>query len=384
MTQPSSSSHRLALDGLRGGAAALIVVYHCFNAVAIPPEVRHALFEGVFAPLLNGMGAVQVFFVLSGWALASSLRRGRGVIDWPVFYTKRVFRIHPPYVFGMLLAWCASFFYVRNFGPERGLTHVTWQMAQVHLAPAELFVASLFPGSAGGQLAVGWTLRVEMIFSGLLPLLAVAARWWRGIPLIVVSLATLALPYAYNDLWYAANFAAGVVLFQERDAVRRALRRTPRALQVVWPALAVLILSAPNLLGWSRMAGGVLLTGYNFRDVLVMVPGAALLVACADALPGVERVMSLRVLVFLGRISFSLYLLHLPILNLLAPRIVSPQVPWSGFALLVALVAVVVPASIACHRWIEVPSIALGNRVCRRFAARLGSPPLESHAADAS
>jgi peptidoglycan/LPS O-acetylase OafA/YrhL len=115
-----------------------------------------------------------------------------------------------------------------------------------------------------------------------------------------------------------------------------------------------------------------------------MAPGAALLVACAVALPGFARVLSRPPLRFLGRISFSLYLLHVPILNLLAPRIVSPQIPWSGFALLIALVAVVVPASIACHRWIELPSIALGNRVCRSWAARLGSPPLESHAADAA
>jgi peptidoglycan/LPS O-acetylase OafA/YrhL len=382
MAQAHSSSHQVALDGLRGAAAAVVIVYHCFNAVAMPRDVRRALFEGAFAPFLNGQGAVNVFFVLSGWALASSLARGRGVVDWPVFYTKRVFRIHPPYVFGLLFAWGASFFYVRDFGSERGLTHVMWQMAQVQLAPAELFVASLFPGTAGGQLAVGWTLRVEMIFSGLLPLLAVAARWRRGIPLVAASLATLALSYAYRDLWYAGDFAAGVVLFQERDAVRRALRRTPRALHVVWPALAMLILCAPNLLGWTLAGGGVLVTGFDPRDVLVMIPGAALLVASADALPGVERVMSHPVLVFLGRISFSLYLLHIPILNLLAPRIVEPGYPASGFALGLALIAVVVPAATAAHRWIELPSIALGNRVCRRLAARFGSRPIDSHAAE--
>jgi peptidoglycan/LPS O-acetylase OafA/YrhL len=382
VVQPRSGSHLAALDGLRGVAAVVVVIHHAFNALVMPRETRRVLFEGALAPFVNGQGAVVVFFMLSGYVLANSLARGRGPIDWPVFYTKRVFRIHPPYLFALLFAWTASFFYVRDFGAERGLTHVMWQMAQVHLAPRELFAASLFPGGAGGQLPVGWTLRVEMVFSLLLPVMIVAARWRRGIPLLAASLATFGLDYAWSDLWYAVDFSAGVVLFQQRDVVARALQRMPRALHVALPALGVGILCAPHLLGWSHAAGGILLAGWDRRDILVMAPGAALLVACAVALPGFARVLSRPSLRALGRISFSLYLLHVPILNVLAPRIVSPQVPWSSFALLVALVVVAVPASIACHRWIEVPSIEVGNRVCRFWAARLGSPPLESHAAD--
>jgi peptidoglycan/LPS O-acetylase OafA/YrhL len=332
---------------------------------------------------VNGQGAVQIFFVLSGYVLANSLARGRGPVDWPVFYTKRVFRIHPPYLFALLFAWGASFFYLRGFGADAGLTHVMWQMAQVHLTVPELLWASLFPGRAGGQLAVGWTLGVEMIFSLLLPLLALAARYGRGIPLVVGSLATLALPYAWSHLWYAVDFAVGIALFAQREHVGRVLRGAPRALRVALPALGLAILCAPHLLGWGHGAGGVLLAGWDRRDIFVMAPGAALLVACAVALPGFARALSVAPLRFLGRISFSVYLLHVPILNLLAPRIVSPGAPWSGITLALLLFAVVVPVSMACHRWIEVPSIALGNRVCRLWAARLGTPPLESHAADA-
>jgi peptidoglycan/LPS O-acetylase OafA/YrhL len=382
VVQARSGSHRVALDGLRGVAASVVVFHHWFNALTLPREQRRMLFEGALAPFVNGQGAVVVFFVLSGTVLAASLARGRGPSDWPLFYTKRVFRIHPPYLFALLFAWAASFFYVRDFGAERGLTHVMWQMAQVHLAPAELLAAMLYPSSASGQLSVGWTLRVEMIFSLLLPLLALAARWRRGIPLLAASLATFAVDYAWGDLWYAIDFAAGIVLFQQRDAVARGLRRMPRPLHALLPALGLAILCAPHLLGWTHAAGGILIAGWDRRDIFVMAPGAALLVACAMSLPGFEGLLSRAPLRFLGRISFSLYLLHLPILNVLAPRIVSPQLPGSPFVLLLALIAVVLPASIACHRWIEVPSIALGNRVCRRWAARRGTAPLESHAAD--
>lgn len=379
---PRSGGHLAALDGVRGIAALVVLVHHWFNALAMSREARRPLFEGFAAPFVNGQGAVVVFFVLSGYVLAQSLARGRGPIDWPVFYTKRVFRIHPPYLFALLFAWFASFAYARDIDAGSGLAHVMWQMAQVHLTPGELGLYALFPGSAGGQLSVGGTLRVEMIFSLLLPLLALAARPAYGIPLVVASLATFALPYELRDLWYAIDFAAGIALFQQRDAIGRALHRVPRALRWSLPVLAVVILCLPHFLGWTYVAGGILIAGWDRRDIFVMAFGAALLVACAASLPGFARALSRPPLLFLGRISFSLYLLHVPILHLLAPRIVAPDRPGSAWLLLLALVAVVIPASVASHRWIELPAIALGNRVCRFWAARLGSPPLESHATE--
>lgn len=382
-TTPSRrGGHLPALDGVRGIAAMVVLVHHWFNALAMTQEARRPLFEGFAAPFLNGQGAVVVFYVLSGYVLARSLGRGRGPIDWPVFYTKRVFRIHPPYLFALLFAWGASFGYARDIDAGSGLTHVMWQMAQVQLTPGELLLYSLFPGSAGGQLTVGGTLRVEMIFSLLLPLLALAARPAYGLPLVAATLAAFALPYELRDLWYAINFAAGIVLFQQRDGIGRALRDAPRPLQWALPVLAVVILCLPHLLGWTYGAGGILIAGWDRRDIFVMAFGAALLVACSVSLPGLARALSRPVLQFLGRISFSVYLLHVPILHLLAPRIVAPDRPGSGWLLLLALVAVVIPVSVASHRWIELPAIALGNRVCRLWAARLGSPPLESHATE--
>jgi peptidoglycan/LPS O-acetylase OafA/YrhL len=351
----------------------------------MPADVEPAR-AGAHLGALDGLrgvaAAVVVFLVLSGFVLSRSLARGRGAIDWPAFYTKRVFRIHPPYLFALLFAWCASFHYARDIDARNGLTHVMWQMAQVHLTPMELFHYALFAGGAGGQLSVGATLRVEMIFSLLRPLLALAARPGYGLPLVVASLATFALPDALRDLWYAIDFAAGIVLFQQRDAIGRALRGLPRALQWALPILAVAILCVPHAFGWRYAAGGILVAGWDRRDIFVMAFGAALLVACAVSLPGLARALSRPTLLFLGRISFSLYLLHVPILHLLAPRIVAPDRRGSGWLLLLALVAVAIPVSIASHRWIESPAIALGNRVCRVWAARLGSPPLESHATE--
>jgi peptidoglycan/LPS O-acetylase OafA/YrhL len=72
-----------ALDGLRGVAAAVVVLHHWFNALAMPREARRVLFEGVLAPFVNGQGAVVLFFVLSGTVLTASLARGRAPVALP-------------------------------------------------------------------------------------------------------------------------------------------------------------------------------------------------------------------------------------------------------------------------------------------------------------
>ena len=84
-----------ALDGLRGIAATIVLLRHTFNAVVMPPDVRRGILESPLAPLLNGQGAVQLFFVLSGFVLAMSLSRDTRLRSVPAFYAKRILRIQP-------------------------------------------------------------------------------------------------------------------------------------------------------------------------------------------------------------------------------------------------------------------------------------------------
>ena len=67
-----------ALEGLRGAAAAIVVVRHTTNAIAMPEATRRTLLEGPWAPLLDAQAAVALFFVLSGFVLAGSLARDTG------------------------------------------------------------------------------------------------------------------------------------------------------------------------------------------------------------------------------------------------------------------------------------------------------------------
>jgi peptidoglycan/LPS O-acetylase OafA/YrhL len=162
-----------ALDGLRGIAAMVVVLRHLFNAVAMPLEIRMAVLHSPLALILNGQGAVQLFFVLSGFVLAASLERGTASADILQFYLKRIARVHVPYAFGLLFAWIASTAYPNN-GID-GLSTFFGRFTVVHLEFRELLRFMLFPGDAALQLPVGWTLGVEMLFSLLMPLMVLVA-----------------------------------------------------------------------------------------------------------------------------------------------------------------------------------------------------------------
>ena len=66
------------LDGLRGIASLIVVFRHTSNAIAMPMELRRQILESPLAILLNAQGAVQLFFVLSGFVLTASIERAPG------------------------------------------------------------------------------------------------------------------------------------------------------------------------------------------------------------------------------------------------------------------------------------------------------------------
>ena len=357
------------LDALRGLAAASVVMRHVFNAVVMPLALRRALLQSPLALLLNGQGAVQMFFVLSGWVLAASLERSRESAPWLPFYLRRIFRIHPPYVFGVLLAWTASFWYPPP-AVGHGLTLWFRLASAVRLGPQALLASLSFPGHADGLLPVGWTLEVEMIFSFLLPLLVAAARPLRGVPLLLASAALLALPETYHLLWYSLDFALGIVAYRERDTLARALAARPAWARAAAVALGLVLFTGPLLLGWSRPAAGILVSGFAPREVLMMGVGAVLLVATATSLPSLQRALAWRPLRFLGRVSYSLYLVHFTVLLLLAPYVMTTFLPGRGLALLAVVLGASLALSAASFRWVERPSIALGNRAQRWLLSR--------------
>lgn len=374
-----SGSHRIrALEGLRGLAAAIVVVRHTTNAIPMPEETRRRLLEGPWAPLLDAQAAVALFFVLSGFVLAGSLARGNSFVDQLQFWVKRIFRIHPPYVAALLATWLASFAYA--VPAAKFATGWLRLLAGIQLDAEGLLASLAYPGAAGGQLVVGWTLGIEMTWSLLLPVLfwlALRTHW-------ALPLALAALPLAFGGVplfaLYGAHFALGLALFRERARVEAALSRLPVAATAALFVAALLSYSGPQLLGWHVPGLGILTTEVGHRaSIALRLPGTALLIALALAVPWWRAALELRPMLFLGRISYSLYLLHMGVL-ILATRWIVPSNAGRSALLVVVVLGASIAVSAAFYRAVERPAIRLGNRVCKALAGRRGREALESAA----
>jgi len=358
-----------ALDGLRGVAALVVVFAHTSAGLRMPKATRESFFEGPFFPLVNADGAVQLFFVLSGFVLAGSLARNRTRSDLAAYGVKRVFRIHPPYVVAVLFAWGMSFFYqVTN------LTPFLDRYARVHLDPSQLPIALRFPGSAFKQLPVGWSLEAEMVFSFLLPVMIFVMR--RSHPALLM-VGSAGLLWADQPLRYALPFALGLLAYEHRESIERWVSRLPGPIAFIALATSIVVWSSPWTLGLRELSAThhqpIVVTCYGF--------GSLALMSLVAYRPGLNRLFSLPPVAWVGRVSYSLYLVHFTVILMLAPYL-GGDLSWGvGVRLYAGVLVASLAISAICHAYVEAPSIRVGNLICGWIQARFGGAGVRSERA---
>lgn len=211
-----------------------------------------------------------------------------------------------------------------------------------------------------------------MMFSLLLPgmvLLAARVHWSA---LLAVSLGLLAVQDAPGGYWrYAINFAFGIIVFRGRQLVMCDL---PRGVATTAALTSLALLTWPVVMGSEVVREGVVVSGFRSWEVAVMSLGATglLMVALRDGVT--RRALSTRPCVFLGRISYSLYLVHLSLLLVCSRALVAPMNVGQGLGLLGVVLVLSVMVAAVSYRLVELPAIRAGNALCRRLAAAFATP----------
>lgn len=342
-----------ALDSLRGLAALIVVFHHIWLLGFWRPEAPWTWRLLRYTPLnlvVAGRAPVILFFVLSGFALASALDADPSA---PTFLVRRFCRIWLPFAAAML---CSAAGEALLGGVHRDLFS-PWFAELWQSGPGALAAVLLMPGAPRTDLdPVVWSLVHELRISLVFPLLLPLARGRlvltlaTTVALHVVSIVVLVRDagdcpevLACRPLWAASVgqsfvetgyflvfFMLGIAVRLQRPAVMR----VPR-----W------LLGAPALL--------LFLPG----DLLSGVGGAALIVL-AQAPAGLADMLRRSALLWLGRVSYSLYLVHVPVMLMLAHGL-------SGIAPRALIIAAVVPASLVAAAWfyraVELPSQQLGR-----------------------
>ncbi|TRX73884.1 acyltransferase family protein [Pseudomonas mangiferae] len=360
---------RLAgLDFLRGFAALWVLMFHVVELVP-------AAYHGPYSPYLLHVGwnGVDLFFVLSGFLIGGLLAADRGETRGG-FLLRRVLRIYPAFL--VVAVACL-------LGTRPHLLEEPWVLVS-HL----FMVHNLVPGHGGAINGVLWTLGSEFQFYLLAALLLGLVRgpraWWTlTLAMLGISLASR---YAVFHLWQEPGqrfflgtqlpgmlglFAAGFAVVKLRPLCRAAIE----AHFALCAASAALLLVL--YLGWLRGHIG------DYWDVEVpvvwgrfftaVVFGYLVLVfACVP--PAVGRFFQRSGWVYLGEISYGVYLVHLPVMETMAtwaPRYL-PGLTWYGY--LGLLLAVVGLLATALHVVVERPFIALGRRLSSRARPAPAAP----------
>ncbi|PWC07420.1 acyltransferase family protein [Mycetocola zhujimingii] len=360
-----------ALDGVRGVAAVVVVLYHLTLMARPRLEETAGLWEWItqspLRPLTAGSEAVLVFFVLSG--LVVSIPALSATFDWLRYYPSRLIRLYLP-VIGAVLFAVALILVVPRFpgaiSPDSWLDNRVASSISLGRIVEE---SSLLPETYT-VVNVLWSLRWEVMFSVLLPVfivvgLAVRRRPWLA-AVVSVALMVAGRVLEVDALVYLPTFFLGTLMAVHLPGIRAwADRVNRRGGWFIWGALAV---ASVVLLVLSWLTRDIAPAGSSASAALwgLAGAGAAGLIVVAIGSPLAERMLSARLPLWLGRVSFSLYLVHVPVLASIA-FLIGDAAWW-----LVALIAF--PASFAIawlfHVAVETPAHRLARRAGNRVASR--------------
>jgi peptidoglycan/LPS O-acetylase OafA/YrhL len=360
-TQLEKGSRLLELDATRGLAALLVLFCHVIALSALVSNANTGLrLTGkVLAHLFDGAAAVDYFFVLSGFVLSlpyvSGPRKPMVVSD---FLVRRILRIMPTYWAGLSLALILRAMTMSHTsGPFSDL--IDWS----HPVPRDQILAhlGLIFGRLNTLLVDGpvWSLAVEMQLSLLLPMVIATVHPRQPlagcVALLIVS-GYLALGFgSRSSLVFLPLFVLGTLLARYRYGLAEFIRRSHRGTQC-----AVMVLTC--LLFWNRS----IQTRWRLPGQADWMSGIAagfiLLYVLAGVYP--RRLLSNAVSRFLGRISYSLYLVHLPLLYAAILELRAHSV--SAVIIYPVALAFALIGSTALYCSIESPSMILGQWLVRR------------------
>ncbi|RON54940.1 acyltransferase family protein [Pseudomonas frederiksbergensis] len=363
MDSSSSIRHVAALDGIRGWAALAVTFFHgilhfnigliervLYAPVAAMQGGRDLLSKFLLA-VFNGDSAVMIFFVLSGYVLSGSLDRtldrdGRPLINSADFLVKRLARIYPA-MFGCMLLYWAIFLLSKGWIVYPAVTFdVFWKSS------------TLYDITIHGP---SWSLLVEVLAAPFVVAFVLLRRKYGFFALVLATCYSMfAIDYPVlvgylGNLWpYLLAFAVGVgVASPQIKSIR--FDAKPWHLSVAIIAFVFARHVVPRS-GVSGLIAQTFIGGFVVYFASIVSSGA------------VYRFLVSKPSLFMGRVSYSFYLINVPILYLVWGVMETYFVQFTidhklaaGLGSAIISTAITIPLSVFSERFIERPGIKFGK-----------------------
>jgi peptidoglycan/LPS O-acetylase OafA/YrhL len=352
----SSPDYRPDIDGLRAIAVVSVIAYHISERW-----------------LPGGYVGVDIFFVISGFLITGIIRReqAQGTFSFWQFYARRIRRIFPALFLVIACTIVAGYFLM--LPGDLGSLADSARWAGIGAANFFFWAHSGYFAPAAERLPLlhTWSLGVEEQFYLVWPfLLLVGAPLLRHAKLpaatsvVIVIIASLAYA-AYvagpspDELFYSPFTRAWELGVGAALAFAPTLRLG--RLRVVADLVAILALLVATS---GRLGGGL-------PNLVVACAGTAILLWPGERPTLVARALSARPIAFVGKISYSLYLWHWPLLVLYVHYFLLGMSP--GNWELLAYLAILLVVSIASWRLVELPFRAWRPTPFRPLAAGIAA-----------
>lgn len=341
------------LESLRGVAALTVVIFHVLrwrglDHYDIGSLSRSDVLTLLLTTIFNGTGAVSLFFVLSGFVLTYRVSATFTVTpsSYGSFAIKRAFRLLPT-------AWLSLF-----------AAALIWHHRLSPIGYRELLDGMAFDINAivrlNGPL---WSVYVEIWVCLFLPFLFVlncrisaTARLAVVASLMWLSV-TNGTPYWLS---FAYCFQLGAMIPDIIPAIVRMKPGVAGALAIC-SLLGILLSTNISRLGWLGVKEH---TAIEALSAMVLI---AYLIS--NRRRAITKYLLLPVTLFLGRISYSLYVFHYLIINLLAAKLISSTVTFGTEMLgLIAGVPICIAVGWISYRLVEHPCQRIGRKLAARIA----------------
>jgi peptidoglycan/LPS O-acetylase OafA/YrhL len=330
----TSRSYRPELDGVRAFAVIGVMLFHA--APTMPKLLR----------VNGGFQGVDVFFALSGYLITSLLLREyreHDRIDLRAFYGRRALRILPPLTLLVAICFVVAYHLHGNVGHR--------SMLEASLL-AFTFIGNWFEAMKPlGLLTHTWSLAIEeqfyLVWPVVLFLLLRTKRSRRSIVGTLVALATLSIVARFSLLTHGHHALAMYSTFSRTDGI---LLGSGLALLLEHEgarARRFLAVPAIGFVSFAAIASFTVACGHVVSPTGCNAPVGSifgtLLIGHLVAAPvgGLAAFLAIRPLRWTGRISYGLYLFHVPVL---AWVFAGRHTPWDAALIFAGAFAIAVPS----------------------------------------
>lgn len=360
-----TKSHYAILDGLRGVAAIIVVMFHIFETFTNGDHSKQIINHGYLA--------VDFFFVLSGFVIGYAYDDRWGKMSIGSFFKRRLIRLHPMIIIGMLFGAVTYYFQASGFFPAIVETPV-WKLLLVTIIGLTLIPVGTSLDIRGWQEmhplnGPAWSLFFEYVANVLYALFI--RKFSNKLLSLMVFIAGLALIHLavtspHGDViggWSLEpqQFRIGITRLLYPFFAGLLLSRLVQPGKIknafLWSSmLLIILLSMPRVGGDRLWLNGI----YDSLTIIFIFP----LIVFIGASGNVTGKVTAKINRFLGDISYPIYIIHYPFIYLYMSWIDHNKDLLSGNSAYGTLILVLVSVGVlfasvfcayVCVRWYDIP-----------------------------